>query len=127
MAGAFFYYFLDFFEKKLNYFLILSILILITNKFYELPFFEPFALAVVIIFFGLFLHLGNIRKYGDFSYGVYILHFPIIQIFLQQGWLEEQPFYFLISVIFMTLIGAVILWHQIEKRFLLRSSHYLAK
>ena len=126
IAGAFFYYFLSLFERKVGYFLITALLILVANRFYPLTVFEPFALATLVMFFGLFLYLGHVGKYGDFSYGVYILHFPIIQLLLNAGWFAKSPWYFLLTVVIITLIGAVAMWHLVEKRFLLRSNHYIA-
>jgi peptidoglycan/LPS O-acetylase OafA/YrhL len=126
MAGAFLYYFLHLFERRIVYFMFFSSLILAINKFYPLPLFEPFALAVVVVFFGLFLYVGNFGKYGDFSYGVYIIHFPVIQLLLNGGWFQENPWYFLMTVILITTTGAVVMWHLVEKRFLLRGNHYIA-
>jgi peptidoglycan/LPS O-acetylase OafA/YrhL len=126
LAGAFFYYFLPLFERRVGYFLAGAGLIFIANRFYSLPLFEPFALATIVIFFGLFGYIGNAGKYGDFSYGVYILHFPIIQLLLDAGWFSANHWYFLMVVVAFTLTSAVVLWHLVEKRFLLRSSHYIA-
>lgn len=126
MSGAFFYYFLPLFERRARYFLVASIWVLVVNMFYTLPLLEPFALATVVAFFGLFLYVGNFGKYGDFSYGLYILHFPIIQFLVWAGWFRESPWYFLMAAIFTAMTGAIAMWHLIEKRFLLRSSHYIA-
>lgn len=126
MAGAALYYFLPFFERHIKYFLAIAALILTANIHYPLPLLEPFALAIVVVFFGLFLYLGNFGKYGDFSYGVYILHFPVIQLLLHAGWFNQSPRFFLVSVVLITITGAVTMWHFVEKRFLLRSSHYVA-
>lgn len=125
MSGAFFFYHLPFFEKYHKAFLILGILILFIDHLYPLPFLEPAALASVVIFFSLFLYAGKFGKYGDFSYGIYILHFPIVQIFLQYGWLRDNPWLYLVSVISVTMLAGVAMWHLVEKRFLLRGSHYL--
>lgn len=126
MGGAFFYYSLPFFEKNVGIFLGIAALILLADQFYPLPFLEPAALATVVIFFGLFLHVGNFSKYGDVSYGIYILHFPIIQIFLQYSWLRETPWLYLVTVLSLTLAAGFAMWHLVEKRFLLRSSHYVS-
>jgi len=126
ISGAFFYYFLALFERRALYFVIAASLILAVNMFLPLPLFEPFALATIVIFFGLFLHLGNFGKFGDFSYGVYILHFPIIQLLLHGGWFRESPWYFLMAVILITTTGAIAMWHLVEKWFLFRTSHYIA-
>lgn len=127
MSGAFFYYFLPLFERRAGFFLIAASLVLAANVFVPLPLFEPFALATVVIFFGLFSYVGNFCKYGDFSYGVYILHFPVIQLMLQSGWFRESPGSFLMTVIFTTTAGAIAMWHLVEKPFLFRSSHYVEK
>lgn len=124
-AGAFFYYFLPLFERRVGYFLAAAVAVLATNIMFPLPLLAPFALATVVVFFGLFLYVGNFAKYGDFSYGVYILHFPLIQLVLHVGWFRESPWYFLVVVIFITIAAAIAMWHLVEKRFLLRSSHYL--
>lgn len=126
MAGAFFYYFLDAFEKHTKYFVSFAILVLSISTTISLSFIEPFAIATLVIFFGLFLYMGNFGKFGDISYGVYILHFPIIQIFLNEAWLKESPWLFLSSIIVATLLGAMFMWHFVEKKFLHRSSHYVS-
>ena len=125
MAGAFLYYFLPLFERRIGYFLVAAVSILSANMFFPLPILEPFALATVVVFFGLFLYVGNFGKYGDFSYGVYILHFPVIQLLLYSGWFRESPWYFLMAVILITTGGAVAMWHLVEKWFLFRKSHYI--
>ena len=125
MAGAFLYYFLPIFERRIRCFLVLAVSVLSINIIFPLPLLEPFALAIAVVFFGLYLYVGNFGKYGDFSYGIYILHFPVIQVFLNAGWLRESPWFFLIAIIFTTMVGAIAMWHLVEKWFLLRSSHYI--
>lgn len=125
MAGAYFYYFLHVFEENAKYFVSFSILVLAINTIFPLTVIEPFAIATLVIFFGLFLYLGNFGKFGDISYGVYILHFPIIQTFINEGWFSEKPWVFLISIIAVTTVGAMIMWHFVEKRFLHRGGHYV--
>ncbi len=125
LAGAFFYYHLAFFQRWAGLFVLGASLVLITDAYWPVPFLEPFALATVVIFFALFLYLGNFGKYGDFSYGVYILHFPILQSLLHVGWLADSPWLFLATGVLATLIAAIALWHIVEKRFLLHSSHYV--
>ena len=125
MAGAFFYYFLPLFERRCIHFLVAAVIALAINFRYPMPLLEPFALATLVAFFGLFLHVGNFGKYGDFSYGVYILHVPIIQLLLVSGRFSESPWGLLATAVFMTAICAVAMWHLVEKRFLFRSSHYI--
>jgi len=125
VSGALIYYYLDVFEKHLLKFLIPAVCVLIAHKLYPLPVLEPLALATVVAFFGFFLYAGNFGKHGDFSYGIYILHFPILQALVHMGFFERSP-YFALAVAFVLVLGAaVLMWNFVEKRFLLRSSHYI--
>jgi peptidoglycan/LPS O-acetylase OafA/YrhL len=125
MAGAFFYYHLDVLERHAGRFMAAALAILAVNLVWPLAALEPFALATVVAFFGLFLYVGNVGKYGDFSYGVYIVHFPVIQILLHCGCFEGRAWSFLLATLCITGSGGILLWHLVEKRFLFRSSHYV--
>mgnify|MGYP000880104343 CR=1 FL=1 len=125
MAGAFLYYHRAFFARYRTRFLLAAVVILAIHRSSPLPACEPFALAVIVVFFGLFPYLGNFGKCGDFSYGAYILHFPITQLFVQAGWFNDSPWLFLSAVVLAVAVAAVLMWHLVEKRFLFRSSHYL--
>jgi len=126
MSGAFLYYYLPFFERNKVYLLMAAGAALAIDRFVPMPALEPFALAAVVVFFGLFPYVGNFGKYGDFSYGAYILHFPIIQLFVQADWFSDSPGLFLAAVVVAVAAGAVLMWHGVEKRFLFRGSHYIA-
>ncbi|MAM87367.1 MAG: acyltransferase [unclassified Hahellaceae] len=126
LAGAFFHYFLELFVRRVTVFVIPAVLVLVLDQFYLLPTLVPFALATLVIFFGLFCYVGDFGKYGDFSYGVYIVHFPIIQVLLASQIFAGQPWMLLLSVTILTAVSGILLWHLVEKRFLRRDSHYIA-
>lgn len=126
MTGAFFYHFLPLFKKWPWHFLAVAAFVLAINQVFPLQFLEPLALGTVVIFFSLYRNWGNFGKHGDFSYGVYIVHFPIVQMLLALGWPHDKPWHFLGCVLVLTGLGAFAMWHLVEKRFLLRNSHYLA-
>lgn len=126
MAGAALFYYLTFFERHIKWFGIVSVVILVVDGLMlPLPLLQPAALASLVVFFGLFLYAGNFGKYGDFSYGVYILHFPILQLLLNSGWFADRQWLFLTTTIGLTAVGAFLMWNLVEKRCLLRSSHYV--
>lgn len=125
VAGAFYYYYLPLLEKNPGKLLLASALTLAVNAVHPLLFAEPLALATLVSVCALFGHVGNFGKYGDFSYGVYITHFPLIQFLLTTSILVDRPWEFLTLVISLTGISAITLWHLVEKRFLLRGSHYI--
>lgn len=126
LAGALLYYYFAFFERNSWTIFIASMIVLSLNTVAPLSVFEPIALASIVIFAATYLYLGNFGKYGDFSYGIYIVHFPIIQLMLDRGWFSADPWYFLLVAAALTVLTSVALWHFVEKRFLHRSAHYSA-
>lgn len=59
-------------------------------------------------------------RYGDFSYGLYLYHFPFVQTLIALGWFASRP---ISSAIFMALLAlaiAVVSWYAIERPFLHR-------
>lgn len=121
MGGALFYYYFNFFKAHIRSFLFVAITILCVNTLYKpLPLFEPFALSTVVIFMGLYGYLGKFGKYGDFSYGLYIVHFPLMQLLLTMEIIKISPYLFIISALGFTAIGTFLMWNCVEKRFIKR-------
>lgn len=88
--------------------------------------FRPILLAVAVIYFAIGLpYLGNFGRFGDFSYGIYILHFPLLQSFVAIGCFRQAPFATLLGACGVVLAAAFVSWHVVERPFLLRSSHYV--
>ncbi len=125
ISGALLYQYYDYFQLKINYILSISIFILYIHHWIT-PIYPlyPISLAVVIIYFSiLFKYLGNWGKFGDISFGLYIWHFPIIQVFINYNLFDNliSGLIFLFSILlFISLLS----WHFIEKPFLYSSSHY---
>ena len=61
-------------------------------------------------------------KYGDFSYGVYLVHFPIIQTLIYLGAFSHSPFFGLAITLPLVALAAVLMWHFVEKGFLKRTT-----
>lgn len=127
LAGACIYYYRMLFERYLPYLITASISIFCIQIFYSIFYLEPLALAVLVCFIGLYGYLGNFSKYGDFSYGFYLIHFPIIQCFVYFGWFQQAPFLSFLAAGAITLAGAICLWYGVEKRFLPRNNHYVTQ
>ena len=88
--------------------------------------FRPILLAVAVIYFAIGVpYLGNFGRFGDFSYGIYILHFPLLQSLVAIGWFRQAPFATLLGACAAVLAVAFVSWHVVERPFLLRSSHYV--
>lgn len=88
-------------------------------------FFYPAALAVVIVAIALLIpYAGNWGRFGDMSYGVYIYHFPIIQIFTALSLFNSHPWLTFVLLLLTVFFTAFLSYHCIERPFLKRSSHY---
>jgi peptidoglycan/LPS O-acetylase OafA/YrhL len=79
----------------------------------------------VVFIFGFWRYFGNFSKHGDFSYGVYIVHWPILQVLLYFGLTRLNPAVFLLVSICSIGCAGFLMWHLVESRFLKGSSHYL--
>lgn len=81
-------------------------------------------IAGLVFVFGFWRYLGNFSKYGDFSYGVYIVHFPILQTLIALGLARWNPALFLLVSLSLIALAGFLMWHLVESRFLAASSHY---
>lgn len=79
----------------------------------------------VVFIFGFWRYLGNFSKHGDYSYGVYIVHWPILQTLIYFGMDGLNPFVFLLISASCIGLAGFLMWNLVERRFLMRSSHYL--
>ncbi len=79
----------------------------------------------VVFVFGFWHYFGNFSKHGDFSYGVYIVHWPILQVLIYLGLARMNPAVFLLLSVFCIAVAGFLMWHLVESRFLKSSSHYL--
>lgn len=121
-TGIFLFLNFDFVLQNKKTLLSLVILLLIFSNYldFQIDVFYPAAFGTLVIIAAYNLpFLNNFGKYGDFTYGLYIYHFPIIQLFKQYDLFEKyNPVLMGITVILITLFFAVLSWFLIEKRFL---------
>ncbi|PXY40261.1 hypothetical protein DMB65_13060 [Flavobacterium cheongpyeongense] len=122
VTGIYLFLTFDYVMKNKKVLLGLSVAILISYYVlsFHVGFLYPatFGLLVIIIAYN-FPFFNNFGKYGDFTYGLYIYHFPIIQLFRQYNLFNKYNAVLMgITVILITLILAVFSWLFIEKRFL---------
>lgn len=82
----------------------------------QLSWTEPVAVGVVVIAAatGFRTHV-NLTKIGDLSYGVYIFHFPIIQVFLQLNLFQGSPLAQFIAVLATTFAAAFLSSRLVEQ------------
>ena len=86
---------------------------------------EPVAIGIAVIYVACGLpYLGNFARFGDLSYGIYIIHFPVIQAAVAAGWFARDPWAAFFGCVGATVALAFASWHLVEKPFLKRGSHY---
>ncbi len=124
ISGLFLYYHFRWFFKHKYWLFGLALIVFILEPLYS-PWMilYPFALALLVLSFAyLYPFAKNFGKYGDFTYGVYIFHFPLIQLSVALSFYEIFPpmMVFLGSLITIFLVG-VASWYGIERRFVQRS------
>ncbi|MDD4929270.1 MAG: acyltransferase [Gallionella sp.] len=127
IAGAAGYYYLQYLVRYANWLIPTAIVVFALQSWLPWGVVQPVALAVLVVSFACVIPcLGNFDKYGDFSYGIYIAHFPILQLMISYGLFKESPWVMLFVAGVLVMTVAFLLWHFIEKPFLRRSSHYVA-
>jgi peptidoglycan/LPS O-acetylase OafA/YrhL len=122
VTGIFLFLNFDFVRQKKNKLFIAAIILLLFSNFsnFQIDFFYPAAFGTIVIIVAYSLpFFNNFGKYGDFTYGLYIYHFPIIQLFRQYNLFEKyNPIAMAFAVILIALSFAIFSWFVIEKRFL---------
>lgn len=125
ISGALLFYFFDRFKAHASGYLLLAMGGMLLSEGLDWYWIHAISLAVIVIYLGLsFPYLGNWGRFGDLSYGVYIWHFPIIQLFVHFDSFERWPLASLAGMPTAVFGVAFLSWHLIEKPFLSRRSHY---
>ena len=111
--------------ERLKEITIVSLVLFLLVKGSEFAFLiEPVAFSSVVILFCTSLCKEiKISQYGDLSYGMYLYHWPIIQVLEHFGVYRADAFLGLGLTIVITLALAYTSWNVLESRFLKRSHH----
>ena len=87
--------------------------------------FEPLALGILVIYAATAVpHLGNFARFGDFSYGIYIIHFPVVQALVASGLFARDPWAAVWASLALVAVLSALSWYAVERPFLRRRSHY---
>ncbi len=111
------FYLRDGLKKYSKYLLLPAVVVyLLEDHFLQVEFLKPVALSIFILFIAYnFKALNTFGKYGDFSYGIYLIHFPVIQALIEFGVFPQNPAYFLAISIVLVLVLGICSWHLVEK------------
>lgn len=111
----------DIIHKYDKYLIIPGIIILAIYYMIGNEYLLPIGLGIIIMFIGFnFSKINNIGKIGDYSYGIYIFHFPIIQILISFGYFNLNKDIALLVVIGTVFSVSYLSWHFLEKKILKR-------
>ncbi|WP_294315698.1 acyltransferase [uncultured Chryseobacterium sp.] len=120
IPGMLIYFNFDLFIKHKHTLFIIAILTVWIDLIFNIKFFSPMMIGIIVLYIAYsFKFLNNFGKYGDFTYGIYIFHFPIIRTFTTLGLFRDYNSY-LMAVACMLVVIAVGIssWHFYEKKFL---------
>ena len=79
----------------------------------------PFAVTLIVYWAAMSApRMWSPAKYGDFSYGLYLYHFPIAQVFVTLNLFDDRPWFGVVGVVFFALLVSIFSWFFVEKRFL---------
>ena len=118
-TGVFLLFYFNFFLKHRLVFFLIAVPFLLFHSNNIISCFYPLAWGIIIFTVAFsFSFFNKAGKYGDFSYGIYLFHFPIIQIVVSFNFCKNNPFFVFSLVTFLTFTLAWLSWHLLEKRFL---------
>ncbi|MDP4086262.1 MAG: acyltransferase [Bacillota bacterium] len=123
LSGALLFYYLNFFKKHSHFLFVLALILYFIQ--FKMNIFSPLTLAIIVIYFAICIpQLINFNKIGDFSYSIYITHFPIVQFFISIGAFKLNPIFGLLISFLVVIAFSIFSWNFIEKPFL-RKKQYM--
>ena len=111
-----------FIKHKWRYLMISVLLLVLQFTYFDFSVIFPFAFGVIILFLAYSLPFTeSFSKKADYTYGIYLFHFPIIQVLVHYKLFEKyNPYLVLLFMLLLVYTCAYLSWHLIEKRFLNR-------
>ncbi|ROI01089.1 acyltransferase [Chryseobacterium sp. G0240] len=120
IGGMLLYFNFDKFIQHKNSLFIIAMLTVWIDLIFKIKLFSPMMISIIVLYIAYsFKFLNNFGKYGDFTYGIYIFHFPIIRVFQTLGFFEDyNPYVMSVICMFTVIAVGIASWHLYEKRFL---------
>lgn len=116
MIGALIHYHLNFFETHGKWFALGAAILWIAHVATGWFVFRPAAVATLTLWASLLLPVvKGPTRWGDFSYGIYVLHWPIIQIVVALGLYRTHPWAALALTLVAMAVAAPLSWFFVEK------------
>jgi len=88
---------------------------------------EPVAITAIVYWLAICApRLPPLGKYGDFSYGTYLYHFPLVQVTIALGLFAWSPLVGVVTVVVAVASCAMLSWRFIENPLLHKSHSHSA-
>jgi peptidoglycan/LPS O-acetylase OafA/YrhL len=122
-AGALIYYHLDWFRRYGKWLVLPALALYAATYFVDGLALRPVAIPILVLAF-CFLAPGmkGPARWGDFSYGTYLLHWPIIQTFVAFGWFARWPYPAFCATVGVVALAAAASWYGVEKPMIRRAA-----
>lgn len=79
----------------------------------------PLCVGAIVYWAAITLPKGwDVGRHGDFSYGVYLYHWPLVQTFTALGWFALAPVPTAVLLFATVLLVATCSWFVVERHFL---------
>ncbi len=103
--------------------LICLLLFFLEQYIFKTQILKPITYGFMVFYLAYnFKWLNNFGKYGDFTYGIYIYHFPVIQLFVYfELFNKYNPIVISLLVLLVVFVLSVISWYMLELRYLSNS------
>ncbi|WP_346881931.1 acyltransferase [uncultured Algibacter sp.] len=124
VTGIIFYKKFNFFIKWKHYIILPCLILFFLEQYlFKTHLLKPMVYGFMVFYIAYnFKLLNGFGKYGDFTYGIYIYHFPVIQIFVFLKLFSSYNAWFIGFLnLFLILILAAFSWHFLELRYLSKS------
>ncbi len=120
IGGMLIYFNFEKFIKYKHQLFAIAIVTIWIDLIFKISFFSPIMLSIIVLYITYsFKFLNNFGKYGDFTYGIYIFHFPIIRVFATLGlFATYNPFFVSFLCLLVVIAIGAMSWHFYEKKFL---------
>lgn len=116
MIGALIHYHVAFFEKHGAWFTLAAAAMYLAHSATGWFILRPAAVATLTLSASLlFPVVKGPTRFGDFSYGTYVLHWPIIQVVTAAGLYRVNPWLAMVVTLIALAIAAPLSWFFVEK------------
>lgn len=116
MIGALIHYHVQWFEAHGRWIMLGAALLYAAHLATGWFILRPAAVATLTLCASLLLPVvKGPTRWGDFSYGTYVLHWPIIQLVVAAGLYKSHPWAALALTFLAVAVGAALSWFLVEK------------